>query len=331
LDAGPQTALLDTCLYKLRRIAEHLKALEGLDLSDYQNTNFESGHGFARWVPDLIFDNSNTRAVDLDREIGIVELLKRLKWLGLPDPRLFGSPDILWQDILPRCIALKTLSIRGHYTTLSDHKWHSRHDFVCYFINTIVENIPETVTTLGFRLVFLFLGRLIDTLQARGSNISRIGIDLGAWIHAFVPKERMAGEIEGVRLRKSGHVAALHQRMEAYGEEHIKLLSPDSKWWLPDTRFEDEHFQNDIIPWDGHNPSRNAFSCNFYRRTGGDCEGWHLNRIGEPYPLGLDDDKHATTLEQEFGELFKNQTITAMLNKLRETADAKKDIQFFAL
>jgi hypothetical protein len=180
LDVGLQTVLLDTCLYNIRRIAEHLKALEGLDLSDYQNTNFESGHGFARWVPDLIFDNSNTRAVDLDREIGIVELLKRLKWLGLPDPRLFGSPDILWQDILPRCIALKTLSLRGHYTTLSDHKWHSRHDFVCYFINTIVENIPETVTTLGFRLVFLFLGRLIDTLQARGSNISRIGIDLGA-------------------------------------------------------------------------------------------------------------------------------------------------------
>jgi hypothetical protein len=135
---------------------------------------------------------------------GASYLPPQLKWLGLPDFRNndFGpnAPYYLLRHFLPLCTKLETLSIRGDYRAEGVPSDLTIHDHVCEFIEVITTLTPKSVTALELRLSIPFLDKLIDAIRAKsGLEITRIGIDLGAWVQIY-PIRNTLQELSDNRL-----------------------------------------------------------------------------------------------------------------------------------
>jgi len=302
-----------------------LPQLNELDLSDFKK-DYAGDNVDAPWV-DLF------RPESLDKDEKLDRLLNRLTWLGLPDFRRDEAPFRLLQEVLPRCTSLKTLSIRGKYTSIVAPDDIDDHWNVCTFVHGIAKFAPKTVTTLELRMTFFFLDRLIDTLKTRESSIKRIGLDLGAWIQVF-PRRRQQTEMSDGELRKSAITAALEHRYEAYKAEHRKHLDAYSRWWLPTSEFEIVGDFTDTQAHDTHETAQNGFAWDFYRNDRVESEypvELEDERMEEYAPLCLDEDDHALELGGAVAEMCKHTTLVAMLNKIHEMVQERPHMDFFGL
>jgi hypothetical protein len=153
LDGGGRHAMVRkqnrttrTPTYMMIRIATHLEGRNGLDLSDCSSRNCDRkddhSHDSVPWTTPF---DSNTLAGELE----VLEMLGRLEWLGLPDVRRENVPPFLWPNILPRCIRLATLSIRGDYKARSglEEAQALPHNTVCWLAHAIASYASKTVVT----------------------------------------------------------------------------------------------------------------------------------------------------------------------------------------
>jgi hypothetical protein len=168
-------------------IATHLTGLEGLDLSDIPTAyDYMSGNPWVdlTWnYPKDAIGKSETPSLNLL----IWDLLARLTWIGLPDGRGgLKYAERLFKFTLPKCTSLRTLSIRENLYRYIDT---DPHQYVSRLPGVLARHVPKSVTTLELRIAWPFLDKLRDALKEHGSNITNIGIDLGAWIQEFPKQE----------------------------------------------------------------------------------------------------------------------------------------------
>ncbi|KAH7125494.1 hypothetical protein B0J11DRAFT_461844, partial [Dendryphion nanum] len=180
----------------LRWISDQLPALEALDLSDVhgstQSSLIERGKSRTK---------QQNQHIELTHWLSISDslrrVLERVTWIGLQQEdriRSFWVPDNdPFAVLLPLCKNLKTLSIRGRNgyqadelpngINLMDSK--TLHRTYCEQILAITKNVPDTVTTIELRRSVLLLEDFISTLEQKKPNISKVGIDLGAWVQIY--------------------------------------------------------------------------------------------------------------------------------------------------
>ncbi|KAF2497535.1 hypothetical protein BU16DRAFT_580190 [Lophium mytilinum] len=189
-------------------------------------------------------DDSRLRA--LFRRKGPPPLFKRLKWLSLrnwADMRYHqlecykSEPGQPWDDytlrksdmlrptygswtFLSKCENLETLSIRGFYepddqkTTPSQVHWN-----ICAFIDCLVENVSPTVSRLELRQSMEWLSLLLEHIVST-TNITKVGIDLGAWLQTYPLDAYSKYELEKPRpLNISAQVIAASVHNEINMEE----------------------------------------------------------------------------------------------------------------
>ncbi|KAH8704584.1 hypothetical protein GQ44DRAFT_777949 [Phaeosphaeriaceae sp. PMI808] len=269
----------------LRWIAKSFTNLRGLDLSDYSGGYLNaSANNF--W-PSLFQHKL------LENEEEVRALLAKLTWLSIPDLRKGYNPQHPARGVLPHCTSLKSLCIRGEDSEFMPMN-NNNHKFVCGMIHGIVKYTPCRVTTIELRLVFPFIDRLADTLKKHKSTIKRIGLDLGTWIQAFYQTTQPHSDRLDLKIRAIS--AAYKDYSEAYDEEHNKLVSSDSKWWLP------KSFITDTAD----------------------------NKLTADLDCPLDERGHNTNLE-EYLHSWEFMTLPSMLNKFREISETRTDITLFAL
>jgi len=262
-------------------------------------------------------------------------MLERLEWLSLPDVRRDNVVPFLWPNVLPRCTRLETLSIRGTCMTnkgVLEVLWQP-HDAVCLLSYSISTYAPKTVATIEIRMILYFIDLLIEELKERRPAIKRIGIDLGVWIQAYIPKDELADDLKDAELEYVANVAACRQRLEAYRREYRLVLERSSKWWLPDsaTTIKLEYESGNI------GNSRNAFGVDHFSRTRFDSEWVDGLQYETICPLGHDDvheDKHTkdpSPLGAAINGMDEKMTHVGMLNRLHDIAVTWNNVEFFEL
>jgi hypothetical protein len=316
------------------RIATNLPSLEGLDLSDIP-TVFNVRHPW-----NALFHPQQSDK-DHERTKCIADLYQRLTWLSMPDvrnpPTMFARS--LVESTLPHCHGLRTLSIRGqrfHEDVLDPH------DYVHRLPDLVAEHTPKSVTTLELRLPFPFLDELRDALKKNGSNITNIGIDLGAWIQDC-PKQKIATNLlSESQVKEAARTAARKRRFEAYEQAHNGSVRANSIWLLPKTHF-DQDLHGLAIATPGYvkdvsdNRSysvdgEHAFEDKFYldddtpnrpvviSTTEHLCDLEHTQAVS---------DSHAKILR--YLEYANPSTLPMMLNHLHKMASECPNFKFFAL
>ncbi|KAF2846390.1 hypothetical protein T440DRAFT_521760 [Plenodomus tracheiphilus IPT5] len=206
-------------------IADHLTKLKGLDLSDILVKRMGSDKGASP---------SGLKGVSLLNE-KLTSFLARLTWLGLPDVRVPGldhTETLPLAQYLSMCTELQTLCIRdtrgGNMRPYSFQSAKAASDWIT---NTIA-GIPATTTALELQLCLPSIDRLVAELVKRKSKITQVGIDLGAWAQTYLP---ITEQLRHEEIQKSTSAAAHKATLDAYEEEHNKVFSGGSKWWLPNS------------------------------------------------------------------------------------------------
>lgn len=153
----------------------------------------------------------------------------KLKWLGLRDLHTHHRDELsrVLENALPCCTGLRTLSIRGNYS--SDFG----HFDLGAFCKSITDKIPNTVTNLELRMSLPSIDGLVCGLKAaKGNQITHIGLDLGAWVQVYSAKDP-SNELDEESIIRTSIDAARRTRFETYEVVHNKALPEPSKWLLP--------------------------------------------------------------------------------------------------
>ncbi|KAF2634305.1 hypothetical protein P280DRAFT_414092, partial [Massarina eburnea CBS 473.64] len=265
----------------------------------------------------------------------IWEMFHRLKWLGIPDPRITQGefPKNLFSQVVENCHSLEALSIRGRY----EYDFNAResfriHQHVCVFMDEIVQNIPDTLKSLELRLSVDFIDLLLKTLRRKASNVKRVGIDLGAWVQIF-PYNEGNIPLDGW-IRNSAEGSALRSRHDIYEEQHNKVLPKESKWYLPkydgseethhprlkDTEFFFDHkSESDDSGSDGANTD----------------DGYEIRP--SPWAQAIEEASKCEHSANDHALIFKlldpgqADTLHKMLRKLHKAQQRNRGIQLFAL
>lgn len=316
-------------------------------MSDYPEWAGEAVAGISE-LPGIPRIPGLTTTVPIDQKLPsdatrLKKLFSRLKWLGLPDWR--GSATVsrdLLDAVLPHCIALRTLSIRGRYSAEMLSSANDSHASICRLISGITTHASPTVETLELRLSFPYLDRLVEHLRAHNSNIKRVGIDLGAWVQIY-PLRTANDELTDEEVRNAAVAAAYQTRRQAYQEEHNKVAPEGSKWWLPEVKArlldqgsEAIERQNGV---DGptlalpEQDAKHAYERNFYRDDGGSyLQDTKPTCSSTPKLCPLQKSGHSAELD-EYVEEVKVNTLPGMLCRLHDmgTGLQKDGLELFAL
>ena len=195
--------------------------------------------------------------------------LRNLKWLGLPDfqDTTSAAPVILVERLLPLCKSLQTICIRGiYYSELPDKFLYHAH-YAHYFINTFLERAPTSVSTLELRFKFTYLEEIIRCIReknkTRNLKISRLGIDLGAWIQTL-PFQGHSDSLEDDYIISMTRLAAQKARFDTYEVEHNKTSPESSEWRLPKYCIHSAHTAGIDAHPSNEDKARPLFKRNFY-------------------------------------------------------------------
>ncbi|KAI2488148.1 hypothetical protein Ptr902_02281 [Pyrenophora tritici-repentis] len=166
-----------------------LTSVVALDLSDVPHLPKNTNDHVSSTYPNAI-----TRSTDdvwplcIWTHSATDSFLKKLSWLGLPNfcDGTSAAPMIMVERLLPCCTSLRTLSIRGNYELETPTGYMGPSGYKNYFQNTFLGHIPVSVSSLELRFSYDRLNELLDSIHVKiGSGISRVGIDLGAWIQMY--------------------------------------------------------------------------------------------------------------------------------------------------
>jgi hypothetical protein len=262
------------------------------------------------------------------------KLPPRLKWVGLPDFRdaSLNAPSILLRAFLPLCTNLQILSIREEYRAENAPSHLSAHEFLCRFVDGIESCTPESVTALEFRLSVPFLDKLIEALGSRAKlNITRIGLDLGAWVQTY-PIRHTSGELSDGQIASEVMHAAREACHKIYEEEHRKVLPAGSCWLLPESR-RDSRLAAQLSPPGSADKvdetdvddAKPGFEHDFYRDEGGSDPYNGLDR-GWPYDqkkcANTERLHHKATMDYVAGTRVN--TLPTMLVKLYDVSQVNR-------
>lgn len=179
----------------------------------------------------------------LEKDVAESHLWGRLRWLGIRDRRHTSFQGHVLEKICARCHVLETLSVRGRYgadaPALSPRQAHAH---ACRFITDITESLPGSVRTVQLRLSLGFLKYFLEKLIEQKPNVTRVGVDFGAWVHIYPLRSRVSKgkrKLVDTQIRERAILAAREIRFATYEAEYNKLYSGRSAWHLPETKRKD--------------------------------------------------------------------------------------------
>ena len=256
----------------MHRIVTTLTSVEALDLSDVPHLpkrDLEDYNEKYPHVSKILADDPWPPYISGSSNQQITKLLQKLTWLGLPDFNHFDSaaPLILVERLLARCTSLQTLSIRGGYYLQPPETSLSHKSYTDYFSDTFIGKIPGSVGTLEIRFKPVYLSAIIKRLH-EGNNkrilkISRVGIDLGAWIQTL-PFQDHSETLQDKDVISTARLAAQKIRFDTYEPEHNKIISLSSEWRLPELRAHQAYTTASGAPPSNEDDARPLFKHNFY-------------------------------------------------------------------
>jgi hypothetical protein len=259
--------------------------------------------------------------------VTIKHMFRRLKWLGIPDPRIsdYVYPDNLLEQLRLHCSSLETLSVRGEYKADStDRNPSEAHSHICQFLYPIVSCIPESVVNLELRLSIDFFQFLLKALLEK-TNIRHVGIDLGAWVQIYPLIEEQPSIDHAVKQKAA--VTAIQLRHEIYEKAHKEVLPVGSKWHLPDAV-------------DGEGGSRSTLNMfpenqNYYDRSGVEVypvEVYSPSSRDSQSPDGPDELPFLTRERcLHILDCTQADTLPKMFKKLHKAGTETQDMELFAL
>jgi len=251
-----------------------LKSIEALDLADAPYLTKTINEVVDITYPDITNTSSNVSKtwplyISESGNQPAALFLRNLKWLGLPDFQdpTSAAPLIMIERLLPRCESLQTICIRGiYYLERPDSFLYHTH-YIDYFRNTFLDQAPASVSTLELRFKFVYLNEIMRCVdeknETRNLKISRVGIDLGAWIQTL-PFQGRSDSLQDDNVISMTRHAAQKAHFDTYELERNRTSPESSEWRLPEYRIHPAHTASTSAHPSDQNEARTLFKRNFY-------------------------------------------------------------------